>query len=271
MITQEQLWNGGKAIIRSVVPFVSYILCTSLFLGIGMVLRRMQGNREQFFLESSNFYLFFGIVFFWWRTFRKQKRTGVSVWEEITMDWHRPNIRLILLCIAFGAVTALAVSALITLLPEAASAPYHAVSMRPAGEGDRFLVLLMLAFLAPLTEEVIFRGYMLTRLLEYFNEKQSLAISSAVFALGHTDPIWILYTFAFGWLLGSVTLKKDNVLYAVFLHAGFNLPAVLMIAAKTTGFRLDASGGGIFLLIALAAAGFLSGKLLLAEIRKEEA
>lgn len=270
MITQEQLWNGGKAVIRSVVPFVSYILCTSLFLGIGMVLRHMQGNREQFLLESSNFYLFMGILFFWWRIFRKQKKTGVSVWEEITLDWHKPNVRLILLCAAFGAVTALAVSALITLLPEAASAPYHAVSMRPAGEGDRFLVLLMLAFLAPLTEEVIFRGYMLSRLLEYFNEKHSLAISSAIFALGHTDPLWILYTFAFGWLLGSVTLKKDNVLYAVFLHAGFNLPAVLMLAAKST-FRLDSSGGGLFLLLMLAAAGFLSGKLLLAEIGKEEA
>lgn len=269
MITQEKVWDGGRALIRALIPYVSYILCTSLFLGIGMILRHMQGNREQFLLESSNFYLFMGILFFWWRIFRKQKKTGVSVWEEITLDWHKPNVRLILLCTAFGAVTALFVSALITLLPAAAAAPYHAVSTRPAGEGDRFLVLIMLAFLAPLTEEVIFRGYMLSRLLEYFNEKQALAISSAVFALGHTDPLWILYTFAFGWILGTAALKKDNVLYAVFLHAGFNLPAVLMLAAKTD-FRLDESGGGIFLLIMLAAAGFLSGKLLLAEIGKEE-
>ena len=86
-----------------------------------------------------------------------------------------------------------------------------------------YLGVLFNTFFTPLVEEVIFRGYMLNRLLPHWGEKSALFAVSLAFAFLHGTFIWVLYAFLMGWIIGKISIMEDNVFYAVMMHTGFNL------------------------------------------------
>ena len=75
---------------------------------------------------------------------------------------------------------------------------------------------------APVVEEIIFRGYMLNRLLGWLDEKKSVMMVSVVFALCHVSLIWIVYALLMGVVLAKVSIEEDNIAYSIALHMGFN-------------------------------------------------
>jgi membrane protease YdiL (CAAX protease family) len=95
------------------------------------------------------------------------------------------------------------------------------------------------AFLAPLTEELMYRGVLLKALLGR-GRLFALIVSSAVFALVHlfgVDPerffasalIVVPPILGLGLWLGWLTIKKGRLGPAVFLHAGWNLVAAVVL------------------------------------------
>ena len=116
-------------------------------------------------------------------------------------------------------------SALITVapLPGFLKESYQSASNNLLiGGTDQLLALASTAILAPITEEIVFRGYMLNRLLAWFEDTASILIVSVVFALCHVSPIWIVYAFVMGLLLAKVSMVEDNIAYSIALHIGFN-------------------------------------------------
>ena len=91
---------------------------------------------------------------------------------------------------------------------------------------DQILALVSTAILAPITEEIVYRGYMLNRLLGWFKERDSVLITTAIFALCHVSILWIAYAFVMGLLLAKVSIEEDNIAYSIALHIGFNASVV---------------------------------------------
>lgn len=92
----------------------------------------------------------------------------------------------------------------------------------------------------PIYEELIFRGILLTELLNHYSEKKSILISSLLFALWHIKNIfWLSPTallvqiafagLVFGPLAAYVTIKMKTVWPAVILHYLNNLLAGVQI------------------------------------------
>lgn len=86
-----------------------------------------------------------------------------------------------------------------------------------------WVLFLCNVVMAPLVEEILFRGLALSRLREAFPDGVALLISSAIFGLAHGQIIWICYTFVVGLVLGYVMLKTGSGRACILMHACFNL------------------------------------------------
>ena len=88
------------------------------------------------------------------------------------------------------------------------------------------LMLIRSVLLAPVLEELFFRGYLQGALARY-GKMQAVAAVSLIFALMHGDLL-ILPHAAIGALLGLVALRTDSILAPMLVHGCYNLSILLL-------------------------------------------
>lgn len=221
---QQKLWKGAGVFWYSAKPLLLYLCFPALLMCFGMML--FGGRDTQAILsQSSNFYYALGILLTLAVLHGRSKRRGSSLFKDAALEWRGLSFKRLLLLLAAGFGAAVFFSALITLLPfpEALSGAYHASSSKVLSGTDQAVAMLSVVFFAPVAEEVIFRGYMLGRLLSWFTCGQAVAVSALVFALCHVSILWMAYAGLLGLALGWVSLREDNTVYSIALHVGFNL------------------------------------------------
>jgi ABC-2 type transport system permease protein len=89
-------------------------------------------------------------------------------------------------------------------------------------EGEGVYALLMggtVALLAPLAEEVFFRGFLLTALAHSWPRIGALVFTSAVFALFHGSVALFIPVFFAGMVLGALYLRSGSLLVPLIAHA----------------------------------------------------
>jgi len=106
------------------------------------------------------------------------------------------------------------------------------------GLGAGVAMAVFLAVIAPVTEEVIFRGVLL-RALGRFSRLAAIMVSALVFAGFHLfglsgdflrGALLIIPSFfLMGVIMARVTVRKDRLGPAIFIHSGFNLLALLIL------------------------------------------
>ena len=81
-------------------------------------------------------------------------------------------------------------------------------------------------------EEIIWRGFVLTRLIDLTSEKIALIVSSLSFGLYHYSlnfPLLICFTFAIGgFYIGGSAIKSKGLLSPIIMHITVNLAFVSM-------------------------------------------
>lgn len=88
--------------------------------------------------------------------------------------------------------------------------------------------VLSTAVFAPLSEELIFRGLMISRLRRVLPTWAAVLISAAIFGLIHGQLLWICYAFLLGVLLGAVSVRARSTLAGILLHAAFNSASFIL-------------------------------------------
>jgi len=103
------------------------------------------------------------------------------------------------------------------------------------GQGERLLVFIGVVLLAPVSEEVVFRGVLLGALRRTRSERFAVVMSAAVFAGVHLlDPNAVLavpFLFVIGIVTGRAVVVTGRLGRAIAIHAGFNAVTVLAIFA----------------------------------------
>ncbi len=98
---------------------------------------------------------------------------------------------------------------------------------------EQLIVLAVVAVGAPLIEEVIFRGMLLSILRRSLNRWPAILISAAIFSAVHLlDPNAIAVIpglFLLGVALGWVALRRGNLSLAIAMHSGINLLAAITL------------------------------------------
>ncbi|MCS7207781.1 MAG: CPBP family intramembrane metalloprotease [Dehalococcoidia bacterium] len=89
-------------------------------------------------------------------------------------------------------------------------------------EGEGLFALLtvgVVVLLAPLAEEIFFRGFLLTALTPRFTRGGALVVSSLVFAVLHGAPGLMVPVFFAGLVLGVLFLRSGSLLPPLMAHA----------------------------------------------------
>lgn len=120
---------------------------------------------------------------------------------------------------------------------------------------------------APITEELVFRGFCLKQ-LSRFNLRFGIVASSLLFGLVHGNIIQFCLAFPLGILLAWITVKSGSIFPAILVHFVVNTSSTVLSKAA----ELFPQAGGIFqmvwLIFFLVAALIL---LLVSHLKKREA
>ncbi|MDP7034454.1 MAG: CPBP family intramembrane metalloprotease [Planctomycetota bacterium] len=79
-------------------------------------------------------------------------------------------------------------------------------------------IILLVLLLGPLIEEIIFRGFLFTRLRAYGSQRTALLASALIFSISHLDPSNLLPLTALGLLLGWTYQKTGSILAPIWIH-----------------------------------------------------
>lgn len=118
----------------------------------------------------------------------------------------------------------------------------------------------MIAVTPALCEELLFRGYVQTRLAAAMPAWVGILVSSVVFAGFHVDPVHVITVFPLGFYLGLVAWHSGSLFPAIlghFVNNAFSVVLVTLGTAEEAGEVLAAPAIGFMLVI--IGCGFVGG------------
>jgi uncharacterized protein len=154
-----------------------------------------------------------------------------------TVGLGRPRLSSLALGAAVGLGNALLVVAPLQAAVRHLAPPEQLERFDQAGllEGrrpvDLALLLVGVCLVAPLCEEFLFRGVLLRGLAERWGKAAAVAVSAALFAAIHFNPVVFLGLWEVGLLFGALSLATGSLWTAVAAHAANNGAAALAFLA----------------------------------------
>jgi membrane protease YdiL (CAAX protease family) len=105
---------------------------------------------------------------------------------------------------------------------------------------DRIMIVFVAVVIAPLLEEMMFRGFIQTTIRSYLNIRNSawpaITVSSVFFALMHANPAHWPALFILGMCLGYSYEKSGSLFRPIFIHLFFNASSVATVLFLDTKF-----------------------------------
>lgn len=89
--------------------------------------------------------------------------------------------------------------------------------------------VLVIAIIAPVIEEILFRGFLLNRWRQKYGVKRAILFSSLIFAFVHID---ILGGIVFSTVLSLIYLKTQSLIGPILVHIANNSIAVVLVVVE---------------------------------------
>jgi hypothetical protein len=113
--------------------------------------------------------------------------------------------------------------------------------MRPDSTLGYIFLFLAVVIVAPIGEEVVFRGFLQKFLEKYWEDvTRAVLVTSLFFAMIHFNPFWTIQIYLLGVILGFLSWKTKSVLPSIILHIVNNGSAYILtnIDEKSIEFYL---------------------------------
>lgn len=177
----------------------------------------------------------FGLSFYIAHSLRKRHQLSSKYNFTMTSWW-------LLIPLYFGTVALLVGLA----SPVAASIPMPESAqevMRTLVSQTGVFAFLEFVLIAPLLEELIFRGVILDGLLRRYSPLKSILVSSVIFGLAHLNPWQFVTGFVLGCFMGWVYLRSGSLAGCVLIHMSANFSGYLLrLLLAFTGESFGQSG-----------------------------
>lgn len=112
------------------------------------------------------------------------------------------------------------VTLILSILPENWMEGYLEASESLSYTGA--VAFLATAIVAPVVEEVIFRGLIYTRLQRVMPSGAAVALSAVIFGLCHGQFVWFCYAFVLGVIFALLVKETRSILPGMLMHLVFN-------------------------------------------------
>ena len=137
----------------------------------------------------------------------------------------------VLLAAAVGTCASLLLNFLIGYFPSKTPEGLEAINESIASGSGLVLISFIVAvcLIAPILEEVIFRGIVWRAIEKMTSVNIAWAVTSVLFAVAHADIIHIIAVFPLGVLFGYLRKRTNNIWAPMIAHATNNLLASLTL------------------------------------------
>ena len=126
-------------------------------------------------------------------------------------------------------------------------------------QGPSLLVgLLLIGVLPGISEELLFRGYVQTRLVSRWGVPVGVVISAFLFGLMHMDVTQGAFAMVIGLVLGYLTVWSGSIIPAMICHAANNSLAVLLMIYTPDLQKIEGLGSSLALVATSIVVGSLS-------------
>lgn len=159
----------------------------------------------------------------------------------------RPLARaLVGVCFLAGLGSQFALAEVGNLVQEVWPVPFDLLArvhdmLNPSHWWEGFTALLAFVVVAPVTEELLFRGWLLPSLNRQYGMSFAIMASSLLFGAVHLPggPSAFAYATIGGFVLAAVAVRTNSTLGSIALHAGVNATPLLLPAsvARIDGFN----------------------------------
>ena len=112
------------------------------------------------------------------------------------------------------------------------------------------LLIILVAVVPGVVEELLFRGYLQTRLAERWRPAWAIMVSAVIFSAAHLDPLHGIGVLPLGLWLGAVAWRTGSVWPAVLCHAANNAMAIVAVKFQPEDaieMAMDTMGLGILI------------------------
>jgi hypothetical protein len=137
-----------------------------------------------------------------------------------------------------------------------ANLDWIARTLAGAGPVGLLLAVLVIGGLAPVGEELFFRGFMLTRLRQVWSPGPAVLLTALAFGVIHGEWVHGVLATGLGLYLGLVAERSTSVIPAVICHVANNTVSVLLSAAIGSP-----QGRGVNAALAVVSAAVFAGSL----------
>ena len=130
--------------------------------------------------------------------------------------------------------------------------------LRPETITGFILLFIAVAIIAPLGEELLFRGFLQQVLEKHWKDvTKAILVTSLFFALIHMNPYWFAQIYILGVMLGFLSWKTGSVLPSLILHGLNNTMAMIFSFSEAGDGNIYIWNGHVapwIIIIALACA-----------------
>ena len=127
--------------------------------------------------------------------------------------------------------------------------------MQPESTLGLIFLFLAVVVMAPIGEEVVFRGFLQKFLEEYWKDiARAVLITSLFFAMIHFNPYWTIQIYLLGVILGFLSWKTKSVIPSIILHSINNGMAFISTVSDEYNVNLYLWGdyvSPVFIIIAI--------------------
>lgn len=146
-------------------------------------------------------------------------------WSQVSPNWLRTRQWSVLI---WAAVAALGLVIPMTWLQENMPELPNLIEDQQEMLLNNYWGYLVIGILAPLTEEIVFRGAVLRSLLNNVRPDVAILLSAFLFALIHMNPAQMPYAFIAGILLGWMYWRTGSILPGMAYHWANNSVAYIL-------------------------------------------
>ena len=101
--------------------------------------------------------------------------------------------------------------------------------LKPESIFGGFLLFFAVVVLAPLSEEIVFRGFLQQILEKQWNDStRAVLFTALIFSLIHMNPYWFFQIYILGIFLGFLAWKTNSIIAPLILHGLNNFIALLL-------------------------------------------
>jgi len=100
--------------------------------------------------------------------------------------------------------------------------------LTPENPISMFLLIITIVLLAPIGEELLFRGFLQKYLeIAWGDITKAILLSSLFFAAIHFNPYWLIQIYLLGVLLGYIAWQTQSVVSSIIFHVIINASSLL--------------------------------------------